>query len=132
MNCSSNTFGNDCSSNTFGNSCSFTIFGDYCSGNTFGNDCSYIKFALDSLASTKYSYYYHNHFGDGCCYILFKGVETGSDSVQVQNYNFSQGLKGTSSEYLTIDGVRNRAYETKVAKNSYGTLKIYCEADLVQ
>ena len=132
MNCSSNTFGNRCISNTFGNSCSFTIFGENCDYNTFGNGCSYIKFASDSSASTKYSYYRDNHFGDGCRYILFKGVETGSSSVQVQNYNFSQGLKGTSSEYITIDGVRNRAYETKVARNSNGEVKIYCEADLVQ
>ena len=73
-----------------------------------------------------------NHFGDGCQYILFKGAETASLSAQVQNYNFAQGVQGTSSAYLTIDGVRSRAYETKVAKNSSGELKIYCEADLIQ
>ena len=127
-----NTFGDKCYSNTFGNGCSYNTFGLFCQYNTFGNDCRSIKFALDSSASTKYSYYRDNYFGDGCSYILFKGAATASDSVQVQNYNFSQGLKGTSSEYITIDGVRNRAYETKVAKDSYGTLKTYCEADLVQ
>lgn len=69
---------------------------------------------------------------DGCKYIVFKGAETSSSNAQVQNYNFAQGLQGTSDVYLTVDGVRNRSYETKVARNSAGELKIYCEADLVQ
>lgn len=126
-----NTFGNNCSSNTFGNSCSYNVFGDSCSYNTFGNNCSYNTFASTSFATTKYNYYRHNHFGDGCQFILFKGAETASPSTQVQNYNFAQGLQGTANAYLTIDGVRNRDYETKVAKNSSGELKIYCEADLI-
>ena len=130
--CHSNTFGNSCYSNTFGNSCYSNTFGNSCYSNTFGNYCYYIKFASTSSAITKYNYYRYNHFGDGCQYILFKGAETASSSAQVQNYNFAQGVKGTSSAYLTIDGVRSRAYETKVAKNSSGELKIYCEADLIQ
>ena len=130
--CSSNTFGNSCYSNTFGNSCSSNTFGNNCSSNTFGNNCYYIRVASTSSAITKYNYYRYNHFGDGCQYILFKGAETASSSAQVQNYNFAQGVQGTSSAYLTIDGVRSRAYETKVAKNSSGELKIYCEADLIQ
>ena len=139
--CSNNTFGGDCYSNTFGNycyyntfrgSCSNNTFGNYCYFNTFGNNCKYIKFSSTSSATTKYNYYQQNHFGDGCKFILFKGTETSSSGNQVQNYNFAQGLQGTSSAYLTIDGVRSRAYETKVAKNSSGELKIYCEADLIQ
>ena len=126
-----NTFGNNCFSNTFGNSCSYNVFGDSCSYNSFGNNCSYNTFASTSSATTKYNYYQHNHFGDGCQFILFKGAETASSSTQVQNYNFAQGLQGTANAYLTIDGVRNRDYETKVAKNSSGELKIYCEADLI-
>lgn len=139
--CNYNIFGKYCDNNTLGNNCSYNIFGNDCSYNTFGNDycystfennCQYIKFASDSSASIKYNYYENNHFGDGCQYILFKGTETASSESKVQNYNFAQGLKGTSSTYLTIDGKRNLAYETKVAKKSNGELKIYCEADLVQ
>ena len=139
--CYHNTFGNDCNSNTFGKYCRYNTFGDGCSSNifgndcyhnTFGNDCYSIKFASKSSEATRYNYYRQNHFGAGCQYILFKGAETASSSAQVQNYNFAQGLQGTSSAYLTIDGVRSRAYETKVAKNSSGELKIYCEADLIQ
>ena len=130
--CQHNTFGNGCNSNSFGNNCNSNSFGNDCYSNSFGNNCSYIEFASSSSATTKYNYYRHNHFGDGCQYILFKGAETASSSAQVQNYNFAQGVQGTSSAYLTIDGVRSRAYETKVAKNSSGELKIYCEADLIQ
>ena len=139
--CHSNTFGTYCRSNTFGDACHYNTFGTYCRSNTFGdnceynslgNNCEYIKFASTSSATTIYDYYRWNHFGDGCNYILFKGAETASSSAQVQNYNFAQGLQGTSSAYIEIDGVRSRAYETKVAKNSSGELKIYCEADLIQ
>ena len=129
--CYNNTFGNNCNDNTFGNNCNHNIFGNYCSCIYFGNYCQHIKFASSSSATTKYNYYQQNHFGDGCQYILFKGAETASYSAQVQNYNFAQGLQGTSSAYIEIDGVRSRAYETKVAKNSSGELKIYCEADLI-
>ena len=130
--CNYNTFGPGCYSNTFGSYCHNNTFGDYCGSNSFGNRCSYIKFASDSSASTKYSYYQNNHFGNGCQYILFKGEGTASNDNVVQNYNFAQGLQGTSSEYLVVDGIRNLSYETKVAKNKNGELKVYCEAELIQ
>ena len=60
------------------------------------------------------------------------GAETASLHAQVQNYKFAQGLQGTSDAYLTVDGIRNLSYETKVAKNKDGELKIYCEAELIQ
>lgn len=131
-NCGRNSFGSNCSSNSFGTFCFSNILGDTCCYNSFGNNCSDIKFANNSSASYGHNYYQHNHFGDGCQYILFKDAENASSNAQVQNYTFAQGLQGTLDAYLTIDGVRNRSYETKVAKNSAGELKIYCEADLVQ
>ena len=131
-NCQYNTFGNKCSGNILGIYCQDNTFGNECVDNTFGNNCQYIKFASDKDVTTKYNFYQSNHFGDSCQYILFKGTETASASAQVQNYNFAQGLKGTEAVYLTIDGVLNRAFETKVARNSTGELKIYCEADLIK
>ena len=131
-NCGRNSFGSNCSSNSFGTFCFSNILGDNCCYNSFGNNCSDIKFANNSSASYGHSYYQHNHFGYGCQYILFKSAESPSSDAQVQNYNFAQGLQGTLDAYLTVDGVRGRSYETKVAKNSAGELKIYCEADLVQ
>ena len=140
INCQRNTFGNNfgenrvgdnCKYNAFGNYCSGNIFGNYCSNNTFGNDCHNIQFATGPYSYATYGYYQYNHFGDGCQKIVFKGEETASSSAQVQNYRFAQGLKGTSSSYLTINGVRNRNFETKVEKNSNGDLKIFCLADLI-
>lgn len=127
-----NTFGSLCYSNTFSFSCSDITFGDNCYNNTFGPGCSNIKFASDKKATTKYTYYRNNHFGADCDFIIFTGTGTAGEYAQVQNYNFAQRLQGTPSAYLTVDGVRNRSYETKVARNSAGELKIYCEADLVQ
>ena len=130
--CVDNTFGDNFQSNTFGNECAEITFGNDCSYNTFGNMCYQIKFASDSSTSaTKYDYYQYNHFGDGCREILFKGAETASPSAQVQNYNFSQGLRSTSDGFLTVDGKRHKVFETKVARNSNGELKIYCDADLI-
>ena len=138
--CYFNSFGSGCYSNSFGDGCEYNSFGNGCGYNSLGNDCRYNSFGIfcvnimlasDASASTKYSYYNNNHFGDGCQYIVFTGAETASSSAQVQNYNFAQGLKGTSNAYLTIEGVRNRSFETKVAKKSNGELKIYCDADLI-
>lgn len=128
----SNTLGKDCLYNTFGIYCSSIVLGDRCSANTFGNECSDIKFAADKSALTKHNYYINNRFGDGCSHIVFTGAETAEESTPVMNYNFAQGVYSTSSDYIIIDGVRGRDYETKVAKNSAGEIKIYCEADLIQ
>ena len=127
-----NVFGDDCTRNTFGPDCYENTFGTGCYSNTFGSNCQYIKFASNKEAATKYTYYRNNRFGDECKHIVFTGTETASSNSQVQNYNFAYRLQGTHATYLTIDGVRNRAFETKVAQNSNGELKIYCEADLIR
>ena len=125
-----NTFGKECERNTFGNECQLNSFGDCCHYNTFGNGCILIRFISNSTLR-KYHYYQYNHFGDGCKCIYLEGAETASAESQVQNYNFAQGLQGTPDNYLIVEGKRGRAYETKVAKNSKGELKVYCEADLI-
>ena len=139
--CYNNTFCSYCYYNSFGTGCDNNFFASYdnniafnsdCRNNSFGSNCSYIKLASDKDATTKYNYYQNNHFGDRCQYIIFKGAETASAYAQVQNYKFAQGLQGTSDAYLAIDGVRNLSYEAKVAKNSKGEIKIYCEADLIK
>ena len=104
-NCDYNSFGSNCSdnsilsfgkNNSFGNNCDYNSLGIYCDGNSFGNNCSYVKFS--------HHYYYNNHFGDGCYFIVFTGAETASSTSQVQNYNFAQGIQGTSDTYLTVAG----------------------------
>ena len=128
-NCYGNSFGENCNRNSFGDSCHRNSFGAHCDYNSVGNCCDYIIFAVDSSASTKYDYYRHNHFGDGCEYILFMGKDIDVDYQRVQNYNFAQGVQGTDSAYLTIDGVRNRAYETYISRDTDGTIKESVIAD---
>ena len=130
--CTNNSFGDNCNTNSFGSNCGGNNFGISCTGSRFGSNCNYIIFASDRSSSTKYEYYRNNQFGDGCNYIVFTGAGKASSYDQVQNYNFAQGLQGTYSAYLIVDGVRGRVFETKVALNSNGELKIYCEADLIQ
>ena len=127
--CQRNSFGNGCYANAFENYCNRIAFGNDCNRNSFGDSCSYIKFASDSSASTKYDYYQFNHFGVGCKYIVFTGTEPDSSSQQVQNYNFAQGLRGTDSAYLTIDGKRSRAYETYISRDTDGSIKESVIAD---
>ena len=130
--CSYNIVGNDyhnnilrnaCNGNTFENGCNNNVLGVDCYKNSFKNNCSYIKFADTSSAINKYTYYRYNSFGNGCQYILFTGAETASSSAQVQNYNFAQGLQGTPDKYLTIDGKRNRSYETYISKDTNDKVK---------
>ena len=77
-----------------------------------------------SAPATKCDYYRYNHFGDGCQYIVFNVSE--ASTLQVQNYNFAQGLQGTSDAYLNVTGARGLEYVITVAKNASGTVKTYC------
>ena len=53
-------------------------------------------------------------------------------SNNLQNIHVVRGVSGTSSAYNFINIVDTNAdYEIKVAKNSSGDIKIYCEADLI-
>ena len=130
--CSYNTFGtyfrnnivgSVFSHNTFGNYCEHSTFGEYCANNTFNNDCSCITLgdycaAIILAAKSQYSI-----FGNQCQYLNI--------SSAIKGYRFANLTCGSSSTPLEIAGISNRAFETKVALNSDGELKIYCEADLV-
>lgn len=133
-----NKFGNYCLKNSFGEYCTDNIFGSYfsnniignnCSYNVFGNECRFIIFKNDQNESVAYNNYKYNNFGDNCQYILFAQE---SSSGILQNYNFIKHLQGTSTAYIKVVGIRGITYEMKVAKNSSGEVKVYCEADLVQ
>ena len=131
-NCDSNTFGYNCTDNSFGIDCHDNTFGNNCVGNTFGNDCHGNTFGTDTTASTKATYYQYNKIDSGVQYVNLYNGDTASANNQVQNYHIVAGVLGTGSSYVNVPATRNLAYETKVAKNSAGELKIYCEADLIQ
>ena len=86
------------------------------------------------FGTTKYyNYYQYNHFGDGCKCILFKRDDASSNFVQ--NYNFAQGLQGTSAIYLSMIGATNRPYDTYISKSSgTGDTNVYgyCLADIAK
>ena len=86
----------------------------------------------DTTGSTKAAYYQYNKIDSGVQYVNLYNRDTGAYNNQVQNYHIVAGVEGTSSSYVNVPATRNLAYETRVAKNSAGELKIYCEADLIQ
>ena len=132
--CSINTFGNDCEINTFGNNCDNNTFGNNCYNNTFGNSCKYNSFRIDaSIDSDLLNYCKNIHISDGCSYnVIYHREQQTSFDTRPQNINIIRGVFGTSDAYNFIPinklGVE---YEIKVAKNTAGEIKIYCEADLI-
>ena len=66
------------------------------------------------------------------------GNNTYNEESSIQNLIISQGLSSTKkddNDYFELElipiTVFNQDYEIKVARNSKGELKIYCEADLI-
>ena len=128
-----NTFGEYNMANTFGTGCDNNTFGNRCYHNSFGNACSYNSFRLNaSETATLLDYCYYNHFDDSCSYnIIWNSVQPTS-SNKLQNINVIRGVFGKSTAYNFINIVdKNITYEIKVAKNSSGVIKVYCEADLI-
>lgn len=143
--CSSNTFGGFFQDNTFKEFCCDNVIGKSCIGNTFGNDCKENQIGNDFRS---------NSIGNGCWGIKIPNVENSESTLFENNtigndlwyvniivdegisgyahyYSFADGIKGSSNSLLDIHIRRGNRYETKVAMNSRGELKIYCEADLV-
>ena len=149
--CYYNSFGNDCNYNSFGNDCNSNSFGNDCNSNSFGNDCNYNGFFDDSsyvFDDNKYEYLcdgspldyvQNNKFGDGCSHLLIYNVGKVGPDESIQNLNIAQGFSSISidtahgvfyPEVIEIDTV-GQDYEIKIARNSKGEVRIYCEADLV-
>ena len=148
-NCDSNSFGNNCKYNIFGNSCNFNSFGNSCESNRFGNSCSYNGFYVGSsytinnqvnggysVNSEKLNYVRNITISEGCAHLLIYTTITTNSTNYVQNITITKGIKYTTFDgriyplEILIPDVNNE-YEIKVAKNTSGELKIYCEADLI-
>ena len=139
--CGSNTLGNGCHYNSLGDNCFGNIFsfnctyntlGNDCRSNSFGPDCEYNVFAADASGTTPASYFKNNKFEPGVSYCILSNAETASSSLYVQNYCVKSSVVGTASSKRVIKTTRGLTYDTTVALNSEGTIKTYCEADLVQ
>ena len=126
--CNSNTFGNDCGYNSFGNDCNSNTFGNSCSDNSFGNDCSNNTFGNDCYENNFEGIFLRNNYlSNNCNNIIFY--------AQTDEIHYIQNLviaKGVNNEEIHLQGnFVGVDHEIKVAKNSSGELKIYCEADLI-
>ena len=155
--CHSNTFGNycnydifgdNCGSNTFGDYCDSNTFGDYCNYNRFGNSCDWIAFYDDSSYEYKNGKYTYGgeelsfitniSLGNRCRYLLFypnSNLGTIGDDNMIKNITATKGVNGErgSNGLLTLEiPITNNEYELKIARNSNGDIKMYCEADLIQ
>ena len=149
--CYSNSFGNYCYYNSFGNSCNSNSFGNSCNSNSFGNSCNYNGFFDDSsyvfndntyeylCDGNPLDYVQNNKFGDGCSHLLIYNVGKVGPDESIQNLNIAQGFSSISidtanglfyPEVIEIDTV-GQDYEIKIARNSKGEVRIYCEADLI-
>lgn len=125
--------GSRCMFNVFGYDCSTIVFGNNCYHNVFGNECFNISFRLDySTSATPLNYCCYNRFHDRCRYMIIWNDAQPTTSNQLKNINVIGEVRGTSSAYESINITDfNAAHEIKVAKNSKGEIKIYCEADLI-
>lgn len=74
----------------------------------------------------------YNRFDDGCSNNILHG-EDGSQTGSFCNVHVVRGVCGNNDElnYINVAVSENATYEIKVAKNSNGEIKIYCEADLI-
>ena len=119
-NCYNNTIGRSCSCNTFGNNCHDNEFRTYCYYNTFGNNCN------DNIIGRYGDQYIIERmtFEDNCYNLTVIADFSGNKNVRF--------VQGTQNSYIEIpDYIRDKNYETKVAKNSREEVVMYCEADLV-
>ena len=137
----SNTFGNTCYSNTFGNSCfrnrvqsycRFISLGSNCFGNIFGEGCAHVSFRMDASADSNLrSYCQFNQVAPGVLYLVIYNKSTASENNKLQGIRVGFGVSGTStSSFRAVEVAKlNATYESKVARDSSGAVKVYCEED---
>ena len=131
--CDYNSFGSGCNSNSFGNSCTSNSFGKYCNSNTFGDGCDYNSFSMNNTNSAeKRSYCHNNIFENGVACVNLYNISTASNTNKLQNIIVCQGMSGTYGNNNIVEiPTLNNEYQIKVAKNTAGDIKVYCEADLI-
>ena len=124
---------NDCNSNSFGNDCNYNGFFD---DGSYAFDDNENEYLYDGIPL---DYVQNNKFGDGCSHLLIYNVSEVGPDESIQNLNIAQGFSSISidtangvfyPEVIEIDTV-GQDYEIKIARNSKGDVKIYCEADLI-
>ena len=134
-----NVFGDACHSNSLGNSCHYNMFGNAFNYNKLGNSCYGITFRKDAnLESSVLDNVLWCRLDQGCSYIVLYADTTESDKIK--HLHITAGLKGVEGTNKPIEEIdtplyinipKNTEYQVKIATNSAGEVKIYCEADLI-
>ena len=133
-----NSFGEQCINNTFGGN----IVGNTCHSNTRNNIIgSNFTHNIGKFAYSTFGNNVHDDVENGA---FITACDFGNSSYfnllvpsSVSTENYVKNLKlcnvnGTTSAYINIiPPITNQDYELKIAKNSNGEIKIYCEADLI-
>ena len=121
---------NDSTYNTFGSECSNIVACASMHCNTFGSYCQHINCGNKSFGTARS--FKFNIFENNVRYVNIYASKAFSSGF-LQNVTICQGVKGVKGENLdVVIPVVNQDYQIKVAKNSFGDLKIYCEADLIK
>lgn len=118
-----NTFGRSCRYNALHSNCHYNTFGDFCECNILGNNCYYCELLGE--------YYEAITFNSNVSYLKLSS-KGGSETNKAKGYRVCSEIHGTSASPLTIDVERNRDYETTIAMNSAGEVKVFCMADLIE
>lgn len=111
--------------NSFNSGCAEIYLGEYVRSCSFGCNCReiWIRAAQEDVPIDTVS---NIIFGD-CCRGISLQCPEGPEMGDLKNYTIVAG----TSDISEIRVFRNRNYETKIARNSKGEFKEYCEADLI-
>lgn len=139
--CHENSFSDSCLRNSFGIGASqnsakryfrWNIIGNQSGGNKFGANCSYNEIGNFSQGNNFTASADSELPMDGCSNIKIDNgcinVKLWCSSGKIQNVRVTPSV----SESVIEIPVGGALYLQTVAKNSSGTVKVYCEADLVQ
>lgn len=129
--CNTIVLGSGCRDNYFGEFCTNITLGDNCYNNIFNKSCSYITLKSGSATtSSDAQYLIYCEFDVNTKYVQLWNSGTASSTQAVRYYRVSQSVSGTSSAVSVILVNRGQTTDTRLAKNSSGTIKQWCEADL--
>jgi len=121
-NCYSNSWGNDCNRNSWGNSNYYNSWGNSCQNNSWGNYCQYNSWGNSCS---------RNSWGDEiqkCTY--FEGIQYTEMQDEIQYAQVLNGTAGTSNSPLSLTFSSGESYCQTAAKDSNGTLQVWCPADV--
>ena len=131
--CYNNSLGSQCNNNNFEDNCYSNTFGNYCNYNNFREGCKYISCRMsNSKTASLRNYVMWNDFGRATSYVILYNTATASSTQSIKNVRLSEGISGTTSSYLGINvETLGAGYNWEIAKNSSGTIKQFCLADLI-